>query len=106
MSTLALLFCEKSYVMEDKLALAQSLRAFRQSLNLTQTELADKIGATRSQYKNWEYGYASPPVNINHDKPSDGDGWGVIARLVGVIRSADGPERTWYWAQVLRVKDL
>jgi DNA-binding XRE family transcriptional regulator len=46
------------------------------------------------------------PVNPRYDPPSDEGGWDVIGRLVGVIRNADGPERTWYWPQGLRAKHL
>jgi DNA-binding XRE family transcriptional regulator len=35
------------------------------------------------------------PVNPAHTSPPDDEGWGVVARLVGVIRSEDGGERTW-----------
>lgn len=216
--------------------MAQSLRAFRESLRMTQQEVADTLGIDRSRWKNWEYGYASPPpkivrelrrmgygepsrpiadtllgrpkipvgfslgsmvyagivpagewgdplaseefvevevkfehpkrfaatvvgdscypalqqgdmaiwhhdlnppygsivlaqrkgdhgctvkelaysegrpmllpVNPNLDCPPDGDGWGVIARLVGVIRKVDGMERTWYLDSGLRAHHL
>ncbi|RYD70850.1 MAG: S24 family peptidase [Verrucomicrobiaceae bacterium] len=46
------------------------------------------------------------PINPRYDSPSDGDGWDVIARLVGVVRNSDGPERTWYWAPGLRPRHL
>lgn len=46
------------------------------------------------------------PVNPAYGEPADGDGWGVIARLVGVIRKVDGLERTWFLADGVRVKHL
>jgi transcriptional regulator with XRE-family HTH domain len=46
------------------------------------------------------------PVNPKYTSPDDGDGWGVVARLVAVIRENDGPERTWYWPSGLRPKHL
>lgn len=216
--------------------MAQSLKAFRESLRYTQAEIADALGVDRTRYKNWEYGYALPPTNVvrelkrmgygekqkpiadtavgrpkipvgfslaaipfagivpagewgdplaseefvevevkfehprryatkvvgdscwpalhqgdlaiwhqdmnppygsivlaqrrgdhgctvkelryedgrpvlhsvnpNHEDPSDGDGWGVIARLVGVIRKVDGMEKTWYLPEGLRAKHM
>lgn len=35
------------------------------------------------------------PINPAYSEPDDGDGWGVIAKLTGVIRMIDGLERTW-----------
>lgn len=46
------------------------------------------------------------PVNPEYDGPADGEGWGVIARLVAVIRTKDGPKKSWYWAPGLRPEDL
>jgi transcriptional regulator with XRE-family HTH domain len=46
------------------------------------------------------------PINPDSSPPEDGDGWTVTARLVGVIRQADGPERTWYWSPGLRAYHL
>lgn len=37
------------------------LRRLRRLLGLTQEELAEKVGATRGQYANWENGVARPP---------------------------------------------
>lgn len=45
-------------------------------------------------------------VNPDIDDPEDGDGWGVVARLVGVIRKTEGPKRTWYLNEGLRPKHL
>lgn len=46
------------------------------------------------------------PVNPSHGMPEDGTGWGVIARLVGVIRKVDGLEQSWYLADGIRVRHL
>jgi hypothetical protein len=46
------------------------------------------------------------PVNPTSGSPEDGDGWGVIARLVGVQRNTDGLRRTWYLETGLRPKHL
>ena len=45
-------------------------------------------------------------VNPRFESPPDDGGWSVTARLVGVIRAADGPERTWYWSAGLRPRHL
>lgn len=45
-------------------------------------------------------------INPEFQSPPDGDGWGVIARLVAVIRSFDGPEQTWYYPQGLTADHL
>lgn len=42
------------------------------------------------------------PVNPSHTKPEDGEGWGVIARLVVVLRTTDGLKRTWHLESGLR----
>lgn len=44
------------------------------------------------------------PINPTCGAPQDGVGWGVIARLVGVLRKVDGLEKTMYMADGLRVK--
>ena len=41
-------------------------------------------------------------VNQAFDSPEDGTGWGVVARLIGVIRRSGGIERTWYLLHGLR----
>lgn len=41
-------------------------------------------------------------INPAHLNPDDGDGWGAIARLVGVIRNHDGLEQTWFLDKGLR----
>lgn len=46
------------------------------------------------------------PVNATHSAPDDGEGWSVIARLVGVERAAEAPSRTWYWEPGLRPEHL
>lgn len=46
------------------------------------------------------------PINPAYDAPSDAEGWDAIARLVGVEREGDGPEKTWYWAAGLRPHHL
>lgn len=46
------------------------------------------------------------PINPRYDSPPDGEGWRATARLVGVIRKADGPEKTWYWEPGLRPRHL
>ncbi len=46
------------------------------------------------------------PVNPASGTPEDGDGWGVIARLVAVVRNTDGLKRTWYLETGLRAKHL
>lgn len=45
------------------------------------------------------------PVNPAYDSPPDGEGWGVIARLVGVVREGE-VERSWYSASGMRPKYL
>lgn len=42
------------------------------------------------------------PLNPVYDRPEDGEGWGVIARLVAVVRVSEAPRRTWYWEPGLR----
>jgi len=46
------------------------------------------------------------PINPQTEPPSNGEGWGAIARLVGVIRDEDGLEQTWHRPSGLRPKDL
>jgi hypothetical protein len=46
------------------------------------------------------------PVNPSSGEPEDGEGWGVVARLVAVIRNTDGLRRTWYMDTGLRPKHL
>lgn len=46
------------------------------------------------------------PLNPNYEPPEDFDGWGVIARLVAVIRHQDGPERRWVYNSGLRPRHL
>lgn len=46
------------------------------------------------------------PINPNTPPPADGDGWGTIARLVGVERDQDGFRRRWYLPAGLRPKHL
>lgn len=46
------------------------------------------------------------PVNPDCASPQDGEGWGIVARLVAVIRKTDGPERTWYLAEGIRADHL
>lgn len=46
------------------------------------------------------------PVNPSHAKPEDGEGWGVIARLVVVLRTTDGLRRSWYIDSGLRSSHL
>ena len=46
------------------------------------------------------------PVNPRYDAPPNGLGWRATARLVGVVRKAEGPEKTWYWPQGLQPKHL
>lgn len=46
------------------------------------------------------------PVNPAHKKPEDGEGWGVIARLVGVLRTTDGLKKSWYLDSGLRQAHL
>jgi len=40
--------------------IASLLRQFRLRLRMTQAEIADKLGASRQQYANWEYGRSQP----------------------------------------------
>ncbi|MCW5936759.1 MAG: LexA family transcriptional regulator [Fimbriimonadaceae bacterium] len=42
------------------------------------------------------------PINPSYDSPADGEGWGVIARLVAVVRRVEGLEKTWLLAEGLR----
>ena len=44
------------------------------------------------------------PINERYDEPADGDGWGVIARLVGVVRERDGMKQTFYRPEGLAKK--
>jgi hypothetical protein len=46
------------------------------------------------------------PINATYAEPEDGEGWGVIARLVGVVRSIDGLERTWKQLEGLTPRHL
>ena len=46
------------------------------------------------------------PVNPAHGEPEDGEGWGVIARLVAVLRQEDGLKKTWFLATGLRPRHL
>lgn len=46
------------------------------------------------------------PINPARREPSDGSGWGVIGRLIAVLRSSDAPRRTWYWEPGLRPEHL
>ena len=45
------------------------------------------------------------PLN-GSESPEDGEGWGVIARLVAVIRTVDGLKKTWYLPSGIRPKHL
>ena len=46
------------------------------------------------------------PVNPHSGAPVDGEGWGVIARLVAVLRNDDGLRKSWYLESGLRPKHL
>lgn len=46
------------------------------------------------------------PVNPNHDSPPDGEGWGAIARLVGVVFKAAGAEISVYKPEGVTPSDL
>ena len=46
------------------------------------------------------------PVNPAHGEPEDGEGWGVIARLVAVLRQEDGLKKTWFLQTGLRPRHL
>lgn len=46
------------------------------------------------------------PVNPSRGAPEDGEGWGVIARLVAVLRNTDGLKRSWFLETGLRPKHL
>ncbi len=46
------------------------------------------------------------PVNPRYESPPNGNGWRATARLVGLIRKTDGPEKTWYWEPGLKPRDL
>jgi transcriptional regulator with XRE-family HTH domain len=46
------------------------------------------------------------PINPEAKPPDDGDGWGVIARLVAVIRRRDGLEQSWLLNDGLRPSHL
>lgn len=46
------------------------------------------------------------PINPAHEEPDDMDGWGVIARLVAVVRNVDGMEASWYLPSGLRSRHL
>lgn len=46
------------------------------------------------------------PINNEEKAPPDGDGWTVIAQLVGVIRVDKGVEKTWYLKGGLTAEQL
>jgi len=46
------------------------------------------------------------PINPEYNEPPNGDGWGVIARLVCVLRTVGQIERRWYSPHGLRKDDL
>lgn len=46
------------------------------------------------------------PINPSASAPDDGEGWGVVARLVGVERATQAPARTWFWEAGLRPEHL
>lgn len=46
------------------------------------------------------------PVNSQAGKPEDGEGWGVIGRLVAVLRNEDGLRISYYMESGLRAKHL
>lgn len=46
------------------------------------------------------------PINDTYGEPEDGEGWGIIARLVAVERMEDGVMRNWYSAPGMRRKSL
>ena len=46
------------------------------------------------------------PINPSYTEPEDGDGWGVIARLVGVVFDNDGLQMTLYQEKGLTKKHL
>jgi hypothetical protein len=46
------------------------------------------------------------PINPSYDEPANGDGWGVIARLVAVIRKTAGMKVTFVNPDGLRPSDL
>jgi phage repressor protein C with HTH and peptisase S24 domain len=73
--------------------------------------LAERIGDQACTVKELQYDESARrarlvPVNPSHGEPEDGDGWECAARLVGVLRQGDGPERTWYWPPGLRARHL
>lgn len=41
--------------------LSEQLRDLRKRLRYTQAEMAEKVGASRTQYANWEYGISNMP---------------------------------------------
>lgn len=45
-------------------------------------------------------------INPEYDSPPEGEGWEVVARLIGVIRRSGGPKRTWLWEEGLRPEHL
>lgn len=46
------------------------------------------------------------PINAAYGEPEDGDGWGIIARLVAVERNEDGVIRNWFQPAGLRRRHL
>lgn len=52
--------------MNDKItkALASELQSMRQNRNLTQQDIADRIGTTRSRVANYEQGRRDVPLDI------------------------------------------
>lgn len=46
------------------------------------------------------------PVNPLYEAPPDGEGWQVAARLIGVVRTSEGPKKTWLEPDGLQPKHL
>ncbi len=46
------------------------------------------------------------PLNPETPATPEGEAWKPIARLIGLIRQSDGPERTWLWEPGLRPEHI
>jgi len=69
--------------------------------------LAQRKGDHGCTVKELQYEEGRPvlmPINPKIDCPPDGEGWGVIARLIGVIRQDELGELTWYAPHGIRPK--
>lgn len=64
----------------ERTPLARDIRTLRESLRLTQAEMADRLDVDRATYKNWEYGQSRPP-----------EGKLVVLNRMGLGQEVTGP---------------